>query len=56
MSTEAASRLTTLSRFEQLRLAREIIRTEGQALLALSDRLGDEFCQAVECCFTAAAA
>jgi arabinose-5-phosphate isomerase len=37
-----------LSPFEQLRLARQIVRTEGQTLLALADRLGDEFCQAVE--------
>jgi len=36
----------TLSPFEQLRLGREIIRTEGQTLLALADRLGEEFCHA----------
>jgi arabinose-5-phosphate isomerase len=36
-----------LSPFEQLRLAREIVRTEGQTLLALADRLGEEFCHAV---------
>ena len=34
------------SPFEQLRLAREVIRTEGQTLLTLADRLGEEFCQA----------
>lgn len=51
MSTEAASRLTPLSRFEQIRLAREILRTEGQALLALSERLGDDFCRAVDVLF-----
>ncbi len=51
MSTEAASRLTALSRFEQLRLAREILRKEGQALLALSDNLGEEFCRAVDVLF-----
>src|SRR4051812_46323024 len=36
-----------LSPFEQLRLAREIVRTEGQTLLDLADRLGEEFCHAV---------
>src|SRR6476660_1814657 len=36
-----------LSPFEQLRLGREIVRTEGRTLLALADRLGDEFCEAV---------
>ncbi len=36
-----------LSPFEQLRLAREIVRSEGQTLLALADRLGEEFCHAV---------
>jgi arabinose-5-phosphate isomerase len=33
--------------FEQLRLARQIVRAEGQTLLALADRLGEEFCHAV---------
>jgi arabinose-5-phosphate isomerase len=33
---------------EQLRLARQIVRTEGQTLLALADRLGDDFCRAIE--------
>lgn len=52
MRTQAASTATgSLSRFEQLRLAREIIRTEGQALLALADRLAEEFCEAVEVLF-----
>src|SRR2546423_15593552 len=37
-----------LSPLEQLRLAREIVRTEGQTLLALADRLGEEFCHAVD--------
>src|SRR5437879_10586285 len=36
-----------LSPFEQLRLARDVVRTEGQTLLALADRLGEEFCHAV---------
>jgi arabinose-5-phosphate isomerase len=36
-----------LTPFEQLRLARHIVRSEGQTLLALADRLGEEFCHAV---------
>ena len=36
---------------EQLRLARQIIRTEAEALTLLIDRLGDEFCQAVDTFF-----
>ncbi len=36
-----------LSPFEQLRLGREVVRTEGRTLVALADRLGVEFCQAV---------
>jgi arabinose-5-phosphate isomerase len=36
------------SPFEQLRLARQVVRTEGQTLLAMADRLGREFCRAVE--------
>src|SRR5262245_27121202 len=35
-----------LSPFEQLRLGREVGRTEGQTLLALADRMGEEFCHA----------
>lgn len=35
------------SSFEQLRLARQIVRAEGQTLLALAERLGEDFCQAV---------
>lgn len=52
MATRAASTsVPPLSRFEQLRLAREIIRNEGQALLLLAERLGDSFCQAIEILF-----
>ncbi len=51
MSTEAASTPASLGQFEQLRLAREIIRNEGQALLTLSERLSDEFCEAVDVLF-----
>jgi arabinose-5-phosphate isomerase len=35
------------SPLEQLRLARQIVRSEGQTLLSLADRLGDDFCSAV---------
>jgi arabinose-5-phosphate isomerase len=35
-----------LSPFEQLRLGREVVRAEGRTLLALADRLGEEFCHA----------
>jgi arabinose-5-phosphate isomerase len=41
MSTEAVRQNESLGRFEQLRLAREIVRAEGQALMTLSDRLSD---------------
>jgi len=51
MSTEAVSHSASLTPFQQLHLAREIVRTESQALLSLSDRLGDEFCQAVDLLF-----
>lgn len=46
----AAARLAqeTYTPFEQLRLGREVLRAEGQTLLALADRLGQEFCRAVE--------
>lgn len=48
MSMEAASTSVHLSRFEQLRFGREVIRDEGDALVALADRLHDEFCDAVD--------
>src|SRR5690242_14135517 len=47
MAAHAQSAPQPLSNFEQLRLAREIIRTEGQTLLALAERLGPEFCDVV---------
>jgi arabinose-5-phosphate isomerase len=50
MSMEAGLR-ESLSRFEQLRMAREILRDEGQALLGLSRRLGEEFCEALALLF-----
>ena len=43
----AAPASVPYSPFEQLRLARQIVRMEGQTLLALADRIGDEFCRAV---------
>ena len=44
----ACSSLAPTSPFEQLRLAREILRGEADALIALADTLGDEFCRAAE--------
>src|SRR5207302_8329684 len=43
----AAPAIDPQSPFEQLRLARHVVRTEGQTLLALAERLGEEFCHAV---------
>lgn len=51
MGMEAASSSASLSPFEQLRLARDILQTEGHALLRLADRLGTDFCRAVEVLF-----
>ena len=51
MSMEAASNSIRLSRFEQLRFGREVIRPEGDALNALAGRLHDEFCDAIELLF-----
>jgi arabinose-5-phosphate isomerase len=48
MTTDAASTTGILSPFEQLRFAREILRNEAQAVLALADRLHDDFCRAVD--------
>ncbi len=48
MSTEAPSISAEFSPFEQLRFARQVIRQEGEALLALSERLRGEFCDAVQ--------
>jgi arabinose-5-phosphate isomerase len=47
MAAQARQAIDPLSPFEQLRLGREVVRTEGQTLLALADRLGEEFCHAV---------
>ncbi|MEX2176102.1 MAG: KpsF/GutQ family sugar-phosphate isomerase [Pirellulaceae bacterium] len=40
------SAVAPLSSFEQLRLARQIVRSEAQSLLSLADALSDEFCRA----------
>lgn len=45
---EAVNKPGLQTRFEQLGYARAIIRHEGQALLELAGRLGDEFCDAVQ--------
>ncbi len=45
---EAVQTSAGLSRFEQLRYGREVLRAEGEALLGLSERLQFEFCDAVE--------
>src|SRR3954470_21087238 len=47
----AAPARDSSSPFEQLRLARQVVRTEGQTLLALADRLGEEFCHAAALIF-----
>src|ERR1044072_1056210 len=47
MSAGPAIRHDAFTPFEQLRLAREVLRTEGSVLLDLANRLGDEFCRAV---------
>ena len=51
MSMEAASKSIRLSRFEQLRFGREVIRHEGEALIGLAGQLHDEFCDAIELLF-----
>ena len=48
---EAVDISERLSRFEQLRYGREVLRVEGEALLALSQRMQFEFCDAVELFF-----
>jgi arabinose-5-phosphate isomerase len=53
MSMDAAARASFSSPLEQLRLARSVLRAEGQTLLALAERVGGELCRAVElvlCC------
>lgn len=47
-----ASSIGSFSRFEQLRYGREIVKLEGQTLLAVAERLGDDFCDAAETLFS----
>lgn len=46
---EAAAPQSHFSPLEQLRLGRHVVRSEGEALLDLAQRLDREFCRAVEC-------
>jgi arabinose-5-phosphate isomerase len=46
MAAPARQAPDPLSPLAQLRLGREVLRVEGQTLLALADRLGEEFCHA----------
>lgn len=48
MSSEARLRPPQFSPLQQLQLARDVLRSEGEAVLALAERLGAEFSQAVE--------
>lgn len=48
MSMDAASKPLALSPLEQLRRAREILQTEGQAIAELAKRLDGRFCEAVD--------
>lgn len=48
MSLPAERHLVPFSQLEQLREARAIVRQEGEALLAVADRLDASFCAAVE--------
>ncbi|MEE3371422.1 MAG: KpsF/GutQ family sugar-phosphate isomerase [Planctomycetota bacterium] len=48
MSMEAPARKSGFSRFEQLRYASEILRTEGQAVVHLADQLSDDFLDATD--------
>lgn len=51
MSMEAAAVSDDLSPFEQLRFARQVILTESRALAHVAERLGRDFCQAVQLVF-----
>ena len=48
MSMEAPARKSGFSRFEQLRYASEVLRTEGQAVIQLADQLSDDFLDAAD--------
>ena len=47
MSTEAASSPATVGRLDQLRLGKQVLRQQAEALLRLSESLDGEFCRAV---------
>ncbi len=51
MRTEAAATAGTLSPFEQLRFARQVILTESRALAQVANRLDGEFCRTVQMLF-----
>ena len=51
MSTEAAAAAGSLSPFEQLRCARQVILTESRALAQVANRLDGEFCRVVQLVF-----
>jgi arabinose-5-phosphate isomerase len=51
MSMEAAAVTGTLSPFEQLRFARQVILAESRALAQVAKRLDGEFCRAVQLLF-----
>ena len=48
MNAELASKTSAISPFEQIRLAREVISTEGNSLLSLAQRIDSAFCRAIE--------
>jgi arabinose-5-phosphate isomerase len=52
MAAPARQAPDPLSPFEQLRMGRDVLRVEGQTLLALADRLGEEFCHAAALVFS----
>ncbi len=51
MSTDAVTAAATLSPFEQLRYARQIVLLESQTLAKVADRLDASFCRAVDCLY-----
>lgn len=53
MTSAVRSAANSWGPFAQLRLARDVVRGEGQTLLDLADRLGDAFCQAADLLYAA---
>jgi arabinose-5-phosphate isomerase len=51
LSENNADAANIRSPLEQIRFAREILRDEANGILALSDRLGDDFCHAIDLLF-----